>query len=80
MAQIGRLVYLVNPETGSRHRLNGFMPSEQPSDLPKFGSSRKYANSQLPPSVDLRQLMTPVEDQGKMSSWYVSKNYTRLVL
>ncbi|UJR08053.1 hypothetical protein I4U23_012330 [Adineta vaga] len=68
MAQLGRLVFLLNSETGSRHRLDGFKPSETLSDLPKFAMVRKYATDKLPPSVDLRQLMTPVEDQEQIGS------------
>lgn len=63
--------YLVNQETGSRFRLGGFIPSREESDLPKFAASRQYAASQLPPQVDLRQLMTPVEHQLQTNSWFV---------
>jgi hypothetical protein len=62
-------IYLVNPETGSRHRLGGFIPNKKPSDQPKFARSRKYSNQDLPSSVDLRKHMTPVEDQGQSGSW-----------
>jgi hypothetical protein len=61
--------FLSNPETGSRRLLGGFIPNQKPSDQPKFAASRKYSNQDLPPSVDLRKLMTPVEDQGESYSW-----------
>ena len=63
--------FLVNRETGSSFRLGGFIPSREESDLPKFAASRQYAVSQLPPQVDLRQLMTPVENQLLTNSWFV---------
>ena len=64
--------YLVDEETGDQYRLGGFIPSEEESDLPKFSASRKYGSSQLPPGVDLRQFMTPVEHQLTLNSWLVA--------
>jgi hypothetical protein len=64
--------YLEDPETGERFRLGGCLISGEPSDLPPFGASRALGNKELPPSVDLRQLMTPVEQQGQLNSWLVS--------
>ncbi|CAF1309140.1 unnamed protein product [Rotaria sordida] len=61
-------VYLVNPETGSRHRLNDCKPSLQPSTALKFSSARKYPNKALPASVDLSPGMTPVELQEDTSA------------
>ena len=65
--------YILDPVTGDRHRVGGCIVTGQPSDLPKFGTSRVLSNKHLPPSVDLRQLMTPVEAQGQLNSWFVFK-------
>ena len=64
--------YIVNPETGNKFPIGGCMISDKPSDLPKFGAMpRMFPN--LPPSVDLRQMMTPVEHQQiGINSWFVS--------
>jgi hypothetical protein len=64
-------MYLVDQETGDQYPLGGFIPSQQESDLPKFSASGQYGNAQLPPGVDLRQLMTPVEHQLTLNSWSV---------
>ena len=61
--------YLDNPETGSRFRLAGLEPPHEPSNLPKFFNQREYPSGELPPSVDLRELMTTVEQQGEMGAW-----------
>lgn len=63
-------LYLINERTGSRFRIDGCRPAPE-SDLPKFGSARFSSGNQrkLPPSVDLRKFLTPVEDQGKLNSW-----------
>ena len=63
--------YIVDEETGQRFRIGGCLISDKPSDLPKFGATRVLSNKSLPPSVDLRQLMTPVENQGQLNSWFV---------
>jgi hypothetical protein len=60
---------LVDPETGDSFCIGGCLVSDEPSDLPTFGASREIASKDLPPAVDLRQLMTPVEQQGKLNSW-----------
>ncbi|CAF4812951.1 unnamed protein product, partial [Rotaria sp. Silwood1] len=56
-------VYLVSSTTGKRYRLDGCRPSTTPSNLPKYASSRKFADKDLPALVDLRSMMTAVEDQ-----------------
>ncbi|CAF1252449.1 unnamed protein product [Rotaria sp. Silwood1] len=61
-------VYLVNPQTGSRHRINDCKRSLQPSAALKFSSARKYPNTALPESVDLSPGMTAVELQGDTSA------------
>ncbi|CAF3309267.1 unnamed protein product [Rotaria sp. Silwood2] len=61
-------VYLVNPETGSRHRLNDCKPSLRQSTALKFSSARKYTDKALPSSVDLTEAMTAVELQEDTSA------------
>ncbi|CAF4937264.1 unnamed protein product [Rotaria sp. Silwood1] len=64
--------FLTNKLKSKRFRLNGLVPS---SRLPKkrelcqaFCDHILYAADQLPPKVDLRSYMTPVEDQSKTGS------------
>ncbi|CAF3562084.1 unnamed protein product, partial [Rotaria sp. Silwood2] len=64
--------FLTNKLNLKRFRLNGLVPS---SRLPKkselcqaFCDHILYAADQLPPKVDLRSYMTPVEDQSKTAS------------
>ena len=64
----------VNQETKRLHRLGGCIPSEQPSSSPKFAATAKYMSKDLPPAVDLRPFMTPVEDQAESYSWLVRGN------
>ncbi|CAF1046008.1 unnamed protein product [Rotaria sp. Silwood1] len=61
-------VYLVSSTTGKRYRLDGCRPSTTPSNLPKYASSRKFADKDLPALVDLRSMMTAVEDQQDTSA------------
>ncbi|CAF4346271.1 unnamed protein product [Rotaria sp. Silwood2] len=63
--------FYVDSNTGQEYRVGGCLISDEPSDLPKFGTFRLVSDAQLPPSVDLRQLMTPIEIQGKTNSWLV---------
>ncbi|CAM2702963.1 unnamed protein product [Rotaria socialis] len=67
-AHMAESKYLIDPETGNRFPIGGCLISQQPSRLPKFGSSRTLSNKELPSSVDLRQLMTPVVSQGDFNS------------
>ncbi len=59
-----------DPVTGEEFHAGGCLLSKEPSDLPKFGASPAIINN-LPPSVDLREFMTPVEYQGNTNSWLV---------
>ncbi|CAF1188428.1 unnamed protein product [Adineta steineri] len=68
MTQAAGLAFLVNRKTGSRHRINDVKLGKESSDLPKFSTVRRYTTQELPPSVDLREFMTPVEDQEQMGS------------
>lgn len=60
--------YLIDPETGNKYRVGGCLISARPSNLPKFVVSQKFENEKIP-SVDLRQLMTPIEFQGDLNTW-----------
>lgn len=62
-------VFLVNLETGDKFPLNGFIPNNDASDLPKFAASRFIEDKKLPPAVDMREFMTPVEHQLQLNSW-----------
>ena len=65
--------FLTDPTTGQQYRLNGCIPS---SHLPnKYNLQKNFSShmccsaAQLPPKVDLRSDMTPVENQSILSSW-----------
>ncbi|CAF5075931.1 unnamed protein product, partial [Rotaria sp. Silwood1] len=64
--------YLYNRFSAQKFRLNGIMPSVNlPSkeNLRQFFSDHILLNDdQLPPKVDLRPDMTPVENQSKIGS------------
>jgi hypothetical protein len=65
--------FLINKVNNQRFRINGIVRSNR---LPRkkqlcqaFSQHRLYAAEQLPPKVDLRPDMTPVEDQSQIGSW-----------
>src|SRR5262249_50774716 len=61
---------IVNRASGKELKVGGYQPDRKDPKAPepkKFGS-KKLKASDLPPSADLRQYMTPVEDQGELSS------------
>lgn len=65
--------YLRNKFRPNKFRLNGLVPSQK---LPQkrqlcqsFRNHVIYRADQLPPKVDLRTDMTPVEDQSRIGSW-----------
>ncbi len=65
--------YLVDKVHDNKFRLDGIMPSHR---LPRkenlcqsFSDHVLYSADQLPPKVDLRPDMTPVEDQSRIGSW-----------
>ncbi|CAF4297134.1 unnamed protein product, partial [Rotaria sordida] len=64
--------YLYNRFNDKKFRLNGIKPSTRmPSkeNLRQFFSDHVlYSTDQLPPKVDLRPDMTPVEDQSRIGS------------
>ncbi|CAF1245649.1 unnamed protein product [Rotaria sp. Silwood1] len=71
VAIMAEQIYLVNPTTGKRYRIGGCKLSTTPVDEPKFAASRMFADKDLPPLVDLRSMMTAVEDQKETNAWLV---------
>lgn len=67
--QMSEADFLVNPDTGRRFPVGGCIISDTPSDAPKYGSMREIRTENLPPSVDLRQWMTPIEEQLNTQAW-----------
>ena len=65
--------FLTNKASNTKYRVNGLIPSPRlPEKLQLSQSFREhlvYAPEQLPPKVDLRADMTPVEDQSQIGSW-----------
>ena len=66
-------MYLLNRAQSRFFRLNGI---SQSSNLPAKGELCQsftdhvvYTPDQLPPKVDLRPNLTPVEDQSQVGSW-----------
>ena len=66
-------IYLLNRIEKRFCRLNGIVESEELPQKPQlcqsFADHVLYSSDQLPPKVDLRPQMTPVEDQSKIGSW-----------
>jgi len=64
--------FFINKKTGKRFYVNDVVAStrvpEDPALAGDFTDHIKYNEKQLPPKVDLRQWMTPIEDQGDMNS------------
>jgi hypothetical protein len=65
--------FLMNRNQNRKFRLNGLIRSIR---LPHKQSLRQafqdhivYNSDQLPPKADLRNSMTPVEDQSQIGSW-----------
>jgi hypothetical protein len=65
--------YLVNKTSLKKSRLNGIIRSTrlpQKSSLQKhFSNHIRLGAQQLPPKVNLRSEMTPIEDQSSIGSW-----------
>ncbi len=65
--------FLSNRATKTKCRLNGAKRSTrlpQKASLRKhFSDYRVFSSPQLPPKVDLRSAMTPIEDQSSIGSW-----------
>ena len=58
----------VDRKTGERYPVGGCIITDNSSDLPLFAAS-PFARKHMPPSVNLRKRMTPVEHQGRSNSW-----------
>ena len=65
--------FLTNKANSKKFRLNGLIPSSRlPHKLQlrqNFQEHVIYRAEQLPPKVDLRSDMTPVENQSTIGSW-----------
>jgi hypothetical protein len=65
--------YLKNQTTQKKCRLHGIIRSTRLPHKAKlrqqFSDHALFSDSQLPPKVDLRFEMTPVEDQSSIGSW-----------
>jgi len=65
--------YLSHRTAQRKCRLNGIVPSKRMPQKPKlqqhFSHHILLNHSQLPPKVDLRFEMTPIEDQSSVGSW-----------
>ncbi len=65
--------YLINKIKNNKFRLNGVAPSRRLPHKKRlcqtFSQHVLYTPDQLPPKVDLRPYMTPVEDQSQIGSW-----------
>ncbi len=70
-------MFLINRKTMERHCIGGFKKSTHKSThkslRQKFKKHIIYRPDDLPPKVDLRPWMTPVEDQSDLNSWCVPK-------
>ena len=70
---MGLKTFLVNRITSKKFRFNGLLPSNQHSTRQElcqaFRDHLVYSATELPHKVDLRNDMTPVEDQSKIGSW-----------
>jgi hypothetical protein len=69
--QFGR--FLTDPHSGQQCRIDGCIPS---THLPqKYKLQQDFSNimccssAELPPKIDLRPNMTPVENQATIGSW-----------
>jgi hypothetical protein len=70
---MGLKKFLINRNKNRKFRLNGVWPSTR---LPikarlcqAFRDHVLYSAETLPPKADLRDQMTPVEDQSQIGSW-----------
>lgn len=64
-----KVTTLINRTTGQTIKFGGFQPAngKKPPNSQKYSSDR-FQSEQLPPRVDLRPYMTPVENQSQLSS------------
>jgi hypothetical protein len=70
---MGLKKFLLNRGENRKYRLNGLWPSTRLPNKQKlckaFSDHVIYSAEQLPPKADLRDQMTPVEDQSQIGSW-----------
>jgi hypothetical protein len=70
-------LFCIDQKSMERYCIDGFKKSTRKSKdkslRKKFTKSIEYSLDELPPMVDLRRWMTPVENQSRLKSWYVSK-------
>jgi hypothetical protein len=65
-------IFLVDRISNKKYRINGCQESERPPSDPQLRKTLSgHRESELPPRVDLRDKMTPVEQQLRVASWYV---------
>jgi hypothetical protein len=68
-----RRTFLSNRTANRKCRLNGIVPSKRLPHKAKlqqnFSDHMLFSHPELPPKVDLRFEMTPVEDQSSIGSW-----------
>ena len=73
-----RKLFLINHKTMKRYCVRGLKSSTEKSThkslRKKFTRHTIYRPDELPPKIDLRSWMTPVEDQSDINSWYVLKH------
>lgn len=55
-------------KAGKKHSTKGYVPMKAAPNAKPFKAADKVKNAQLPKKVDLRKMMTKVEDQGDTSS------------
>jgi hypothetical protein len=69
-------LFLVNRDNMKRYCIDGLKTSKQKSThkslRKKFTRHVLYRPDNLPPKVDMRPWMTPVENQSDLNSWYVN--------
>lgn len=65
--------FLFNRNQSRKFRLNGLLPSTRLPNKHRlrqaFSDHLLYSPDQLPPKADLRDYMTPVENQSQIGSW-----------
>lgn len=70
-------LFLINRTTLKSYCINGLKQSKRKSAhkslRKKFTTHVALRFDELPPKVDMRPWMTPVEDQSNLNSWYVVK-------
>ncbi len=64
---MSKKAFLINRKTGKKIQLNGCKPAGKIVGAKKYQTNR-FQSSQLPHRVDLREYLTPVEDQSAVNS------------